>query len=91
MSLKWPAKDPDEVLDYRVDWTKRLGRDTIETSEWPDAPDGITIVTQTNTTKSTTIWLSGGTLGQNYTFTNRITTAGGRTMDQSVTLPIRAR
>jgi hypothetical protein len=24
MTLRWPFKDPDEVLDYDVDWTFRL-------------------------------------------------------------------
>lgn len=24
MALSWPAKDPDEVLDYDIDWTSRL-------------------------------------------------------------------
>lgn len=91
MALKWPAKDPEEVLDYKIDWTKRLGADTIIASDWPDPPAGITVDSALFSAKTTTIWLSGGTLGKSYTLTNRITTAAGRTMEQSVVLPVKAR
>lgn len=91
MGLKWPAKDPDEVLDYKVDWSKRLGADTIASSTWPVVPSGITLLTSTNQPKSTTAWLSGGTEGQTYSLVNRITTASGRVMEQTVDLPIKSR
>lgn len=91
MALKWPPKDPDELLDYKVDWSKRLGSDTITASAWPDPPVGISVVQESYAPKNTTIWLSGGELGQTYTFVNRITTAGGRVMEQSITLTIRAK
>lgn len=93
MSLQWPAKDPDEILDYTIDWSARLVTDTIATSVWI-LDVGITETTQsfTNTPpQSTTIWLSGGTLGASHAITNRITTNGGRTMDQTVKLKIKAR
>jgi hypothetical protein len=32
MSYKWPNKDPDESLDYSVDWSRFLGDDTIATN-----------------------------------------------------------
>lgn len=85
--LQWPAKDPDEVLDYSIDWSTRLGDDTIATSAWT-VPDGLTGGDETNTTTSTTVWLSGGEDGAWHRVENRITTAGGRTMDQSVTIRI---
>ena len=25
MSLKWPSKDPDETVDFSVDWSRYLG------------------------------------------------------------------
>lgn len=87
MTLKWPNKDPDEVLDYQIDWSDRLGADTIATTTWV-VPSGITKDSDTNDDTTTTIWLSGGTTGETYSLTNRITTAGGRTMDQSVRLKI---
>ena len=80
------AKDPQAVLDYTIDWTKWLDEvsDTIATSTWT-VPTGLTKVTESNTSKLATVWLSGGTVGTNYTVTNRITTAGGRTDDRSIT------
>lgn len=89
--LRWPSKDPDEVLDYRVDWSARVGTDdVIATTEW-EVPDGITKDSDTNDDDSTTIWLSGGELGTTYTLLNRITTDDGRTMDQSVKIRIKTR
>jgi hypothetical protein len=87
MALKWPFKDPDEVLDYQIDWSGRLGDDTIVTSTW-FVPEGITQDSVLDTTTTTTIWLSGGTDGESYDFTNRIVTADGRVMDQTVTLQV---
>lgn len=91
MALKWPAKDPDELLDYKVDWAKRLGTDSIASSSWPNPPANISILTDSHQAKATVIWISGGTAGQTYTFTNRITTTSGRIMDQSIDLPVKAR
>lgn len=90
MSLKWPFKDPDEVLDYGIDWTARLAGDTIATSTWI-VPDGIMNVSNSFTATSTEIWLSGGTIGAALKITNRVVTNGGRKMDQSVNISIRAK
>lgn len=78
-------KDPDDVVDYSVDWTDWLAGDTIATSVWV-VPTGITKDSDTNDTTSATIWLSGGTEGDDYQLTNRITTAAGRTKDKSFTI-----
>lgn len=84
------VKDPDEVLDYVRDWSALLGDDTIATSTWT-VPSGITKDSDTNTTTTATIWLSGGTLGTDYALVNRITTAGGRTHDKTLTIRVRAK
>ena len=88
--LDWPSKDPDEVLDYSLDWAPRLIDDTISTSLFI-IPDGIVADSSSNSPTETIVWLSGGTLGATYTITNRVVTAQGRTMDQTVRLRIRAR
>lgn len=90
MALKWPAKDPDEFLDYKVDWSKRLGSDSISASTWT-TPSGISVVTSTFEPKYTVVWLSGGTVGTTYSFVNRVTTASGRIMEQTIDLPIKTR
>lgn len=91
MTLAWANKDPDEVLDYKLDWSARLGAgNTIVTSIWI-VPAGLTKDSDVFTTTTTTIWLSGGVLGVRYELTNRITTTGGHTMDQSVHLRVAAK
>jgi DNA-binding transcriptional regulator LsrR (DeoR family) len=34
MSFRWPNKDPDETLDYSVDWSRYLGSAQISTVTW---------------------------------------------------------
>lgn len=89
MSIAWAAKDPDEVLDYGVDWTERLDGDTIATSAISlVTAAGLTIGSQSNTTTASSVWLSGGTAGETAELLCRITTAAGRTMDEEITLAI---
>ena len=77
-------KDPQAVLDYGFDWSDWLDTgDTLSASTWT-VPTGITKDSDSNTTTTTTIWLSGGTVGKTYKITNRITTVGGRGTDRSL-------
>lgn len=87
MRLRWPSKDENETLDYVIDWSDRLDDDTISLSAWT-LPSGITQASALYDNTTTTIWLSGGTLGSTYDILNRITTAAGRTMDQTVRIKI---
>jgi hypothetical protein len=95
MALAWrTAKDPNEVLDFQIDWSARLASDeTISTSSWTITGADSVLVEDSNDIDDTNtiIWLSAGTLGERYLLTNRITTTGGRTMDQSAYLKIRAK
>lgn len=89
-----PFKDPNEVLDYTLDWSERLDSDTIDTSAWSFAVDpdsALVIDSDSETATTTTVWLSGGTIGETYELTNRITTAGSRTMDQTCKIKIKAK
>jgi hypothetical protein len=89
------TKDPDEVLDFLLDWSARLtGGDTITTSQWimPTPTTGdIVKDSDTKTASTTTIWLSAGTDGQKYSIVNRVITVGGRTMDQTCVMTIKGR
>lgn len=87
----WPNKDPDEVLDYSIDWSARLGADTISTSAWSVVSGTVVEGVNNKTDTVTTVWLSGGTVGENAEIHNRIVTAGGRTMDQTVYLRVRSK
>jgi hypothetical protein len=96
LPLRWPPKDPDEVLDYRLDWIGTRyangplygASDRIVNSLWI-VPAGISKESDLHDDGATTIWLSGGADGDELTLLNRITTAEGRVFDQSVILPIR--
>lgn len=81
-------KDPNATKDYGIDWATWLAGDTIQTSTWL-VPAGLTNSNPSNTSTTTTVWLSGGTLGETYTVTNRVTTTGGRTEDESLRFYIR--
>jgi hypothetical protein len=93
MSLTWErTKDPDEVVDYELSWADQMtaDADTISTSTWT-VPAGITKVTSSiiGTNTISKIWFSGGTAGQSYSCLNRVVTAGGRTLDQTVKLKMK--
>lgn len=83
-------KDPSAILDYTIDWTDWLEADTISSSSWT-IPAGLTKTSEATTTKKATAWLSGGTLGQFYTVTNRVVTAGGRTDERSIVIVVAQR
>lgn len=81
-------KDPDAVLDYTINWAAWLDGDTISTSTWTVA-DGITIDSEAETTTTTTVWFSGGTVGQDYNATNHIVTVAGREDDRTICIRVR--
>jgi hypothetical protein len=94
-ALRWPDKDPAEVLDYGLDWSDHLAlkdpNDTISSSTWT-VPAGLIAGAQFVIDGVATIWLSGGTAGANgadYTLTCRIVTSGGRTLERSVKLMVK--
>lgn len=91
--LTWPAKDPSEVLDYDLDWSARLvNSETIVTSTWSITEGSVTIANSPAPAISgavTSLWLTGGTVGDVCVLRNQITTSGGRTYDESVRLRVR--
>ena len=89
MPQRW-IKDPDAVLDYTVDWEDWLNGDTIKTSVWA-LSSGITEDSDSKTTLTATIWLSGGTVGNKYTVINEIVTNGGRTENRSIYIEVKER
>lgn len=100
---KWPDKDPDAVKPFVVNWDDFLTNeaDTITGSAWlingiheddwvADGDGSLVIESKSNTTTRATIWLSGGTLDDDYEVTSRITTVGGITDDRTTKLRVRA-
>lgn len=87
----YPAKDPDEVLDYLLDWSPRLGDDKIATSVWSFVQDGGAVKqSDANTDISATVWLRGGTNGASVVLLNSVTTLGGRTMEETIGLAVQS-
>lgn len=90
--LTWPNKDPDEVLDYLVDWTARLDlAENISTSAFTVVSGDVVIQTMSFTTKKSTVWLTGGTSGISCVLRCLITTTAGRTYDEAVRLRVRSK
>lgn len=86
----WAPKDPEEVLDYRVDWEAALqDGETIVTSQFILVEGSVTMDSDDVDGFFTVLWLSGGELNELCLITNRITTSMGRTYDETVRLRIR--
>jgi hypothetical protein len=86
------VKDPSEVKDYAVDWTRHLGdAETILSSTWtvPDGIDEPVSPTTEPTDDTATIWLSGGTHGVDYRVTNHVLTNQGREFERTFTVAVR--
>lgn len=103
MSFKWANKDPDEILDYSVDWSRFLGAATISSVAWfvDDASsvktaiasgatvNGIQNVSQTNTNTVATIHLGLGTLNEEYKFYCRMIDSTGSIAERVIKLRIK--
>lgn len=95
MAESWPFKDPEEILDYRMDWTDRLeDSETITVSVWEVIEGSVEMEASPAPSiagSTTKVWLSGGTLGETCIVTNHITTSTGREREFSGKLKIKAK
>lgn len=86
------GKDPDENLDYSIDFTDVIGvspGDTITgTPVWSATPSGLTLSSPTLNGNVATTFASGGTEGEEYELSCRIQTTQGRTFVRSGMLKI---
>lgn len=87
------VKDSDAVLDYEFNWADHPDGSWLSPSETIVsysiiASPGITVDSDTNDGEKVTVWLSGGTAGNPYTVTCRITTNQGRTDDRTMTIRV---
>ena len=96
------TKDPDATLDYKFDW--RASTNGSGDSDWLaagetisshtiDADAGITVDSSANsdTNTSVTVWLSGGTAGDDYKVRCEIVTNGSRTDERTMKIKCRER
>jgi plastocyanin len=89
MSFRWPNKDPDEQLDYSIDWSRFLG-DSI-TIAGGDTVKGIQNVSQSHTNTVATINIGSGTNNVEYKFYCRITDTSGSQAERVVKLRVKER
>ena len=106
MSFRWPNKDPDETLDYSIDWSRFLGDSiTITSVQWyvnnsagvktllapGETVNGVQNVSQTSTDTVSTINIGSGTNNTEYKFYCRITDSSGSQAERVVKLRIKER
>ncbi len=95
-------KDPNEVLDYKFDLANTTNGGSVDdylasgetiASFTTVIEAGITEDSSsiTDTNKSVTIWLSGGTALNDYTIEVRIVTSASRTVSRSIIINCRDR
>lgn len=82
-------QDPDATLKWTFDWSSYLASgETISTSAWSVEPDdsgiGLQVGSDSKTTTTTTVSLSGGVRGETYRVTNRIVTTNDNTEDRTI-------
>lgn len=94
--LNWPAKDPDDILDYQFDIAPAvIGNDgdgiaTLDVTARPDQAGDVEITKVTADGPRAIIWVAGGQPGLVYTITISITTVSGRAINRSILLPVMA-
>ena len=90
MSLKLqnPLKDPSAVLDYVFDWTEWLATGETIANYTITADTGITVDSDSESDGVVTVWLSGGTAGENYKVACLITTTEGRADERTIWIKV---
>lgn len=93
---RWP-KDPDDVEDYTLDWSRKLApADTLISCVFTPVAispvsltQALTVLSQNVTDTQSTGWISGGwPLGQIYEVLVRVVTLEGRQHDRTFQLII---
>jgi hypothetical protein len=84
------TKDPDETLDYDVDFVRWLPVSDTITSAVAEITDTTATITQTDVSStSIKVWITGGTAGDNGKVTVRATTDQGRVKEASFRIRIK--
>lgn len=91
--LRWPAKDPADVLDYQFDIAPALaGNDgdaisTLDVLITPSRDGDLTLVSSAADGTRAVMWFQGGIAGTSYNVTVMIGTETGRTISRTIVLP----
>ena len=88
LTLQNPLKDPSAVLDYAFDWTGWLAAGETITDHTITADTGITVDSSAEYDGKVTVWLSGGTAGENYKVACLVETSAGRTDERTIWIKV---
>lgn len=90
MPVSWGAKDPSEVRNYSYSWLGRLNGEEIDTATFTLVPrtSSVSISNIANTANSISATISGGQDCELAQFLSTITTTGGETLEETITLGI---
>lgn len=81
-------KDPSAILDWAFDWTGWLAAAETITDHTITADTGITVDSSTESDGKVTVWLSGGTAGENYKVACLVETSAGRTDERTIWIKV---
>lgn len=81
-------KDPSAVLDWMFDWSDWLASGETITDHTITVDTGITKDSSTEAAGKVTVWLSGGTAGENYKVACLIVTSAGRTDERTIWIKV---
>ena len=82
------TKDPSAILDWAFDWTDWLAAAETITDYIITADTGLTVDTSTEDAGVVTVWLSGGTAGENYKVACLVETSAGRTDERTIWIKV---
>jgi len=84
-----PAKYPNEVLDYKINWARRLDNDSIQSATFAvQGSSSVEISSSSISNNVTTVWLTGGAEGSYNKIEHQVTTTSGRTIVAVLTITI---
>ena len=85
------VKDPDAVLDYAFDWSDWLATGETISSHTITTETGLTKDSDSESSGVVTVWLSGGTAGEDYDVACKIVTSASRTDERTMTIRVKNR
>lgn len=90
MALKKYPKQPAEVLDYDFNFTRWFKGKTDSISTWTYTIDpGISVITQVRSGNVIKLVVAGGTSGQTYKLTVRMTSVAGLVKEKEILIVVK--
>jgi len=93
---RWRSKDPNDILDYTLDWTRQMAKDTDTIAAYSiTVEEGSVEVDEASghgtdfDDTTTVVWLMGGVAGEECVVVNTIETAEGRVYNRRRKLKIK--